>query len=59
MISASSLPSLQQRRSGDTDRFLQTAGGNRSRLVVPFARAPGQEDTAPLVGAWDIVLDRG
>ena len=43
----------------DTDRFLQTAGGNRSRLVVPFARAPGQEDTAPLVGAWDIVLDRG
>jgi protocatechuate 3,4-dioxygenase beta subunit len=43
----------------DTDRFLQTAGGNQNRLIVPFARVPGQNETEPLVGTWDIVLDRG
>ena len=43
----------------DTDRFLQTAGANRNRLVVPFARGPRQEDTAALVGVWDIEIDQG
>ena len=43
----------------DTDRFLQTAGANRNRLIVPLARVPAQTDAAPLAGVWDIVLDRG
>jgi protocatechuate 3,4-dioxygenase, beta subunit len=42
----------------DTDRFLQTAGANRTRLIVQLAPVPAQTD-APLAGVWDIVLDRG
>lgn len=43
----------------DTDRFLQTAGANRHRLIVPFEKAPGRTDADPRVGVWDMVLDRG
>jgi protocatechuate 3,4-dioxygenase, beta subunit len=42
----------------DTDRFIQTAAANRSRLIVPFER-PASTAQDALVGSWDIVLDDG
>jgi protocatechuate 3,4-dioxygenase beta subunit len=43
----------------DTDRFIQTAGANRQRLIVPFEPAKDAPGPDVLVGRWDIVLDEG
>jgi protocatechuate 3,4-dioxygenase beta subunit len=45
-------------RLNDTDRFIQTAAANRSRLIVSFERSASSAQDA-LVGSWDIVLDEG
>ena len=42
----------------ETDRIIQTAAANRSRLIVPFER-PASTAQGPLVGSWDIALDEG
>lgn len=42
----------------ETDRFLSTAGKNRSRLIVQFDPLPGDKEQA-LSASWDIVLHDG
>ena len=43
----------------DKDPFLQSAGANRERLIVPLGPPTQELEPDSLVAVWDIVLDKG
>ena len=43
----------------DGDRFLQTAGVNRERLIVPLLPPAQELEPESLMATWDIVLEDG
>lgn len=43
----------------DDDRFLRTAGENRSRLIVSLRPPSTEFEPNSLMGVWDIALDEG
>ena len=43
----------------DTDPFLQGAGANKERLIVPLGPPPQELEPDARVAVWDIVLEQG
>src|SRR5712692_8569022 len=43
----------------DTDPFLQGAGANSERLIVPLGPPTQELEPDSLIAVWDIVLDKG
>src|SRR6266436_5154025 len=43
----------------DTDPFLQGAGANKERLIVPLGPPTQEREPDALVAVWDIVLEQG
>jgi len=43
----------------DTDPFLQGAGANRERLIVPLGPPTPDLEPDARVAVWDIILEQG